>query len=77
MGLPIEDADYFIRVMSFGVPIPAVVRLNSDGTYMIYLNSDYDYDHWLDSWEHELWHIVHDDLYGEKDIRDIEWKKGA
>jgi len=73
MTLPMEDRDYFVRVISFGVPIPAFIRLNPDGiTYTLYLNADYDFEHWLDSYPHELWHMIHDDLYGDKDIRDIE-----
>lgn len=80
MTLPMEDRDYFIRVMPFGVPIPAFVRLNPDGvTYTLYLNSEYDFEHWLNSYEHEIIHIDHDDLFGDKDIRDIEpgLKRGA
>ena len=73
MTLPIEDADYFVRVIPFGVSIPAFIRLNPDGyTYTLYLNSEYDFEHWLNDYEHELWHVIHDDLYGTKDIRDIE-----
>lgn len=78
MKLPIEGADYFVRVMPFGVPVPAFIRLNRDGTYSLYLNSEYDFGHWLDSYEHELWHMIRDDMYGEKDIRDIEGlRRGA
>lgn len=79
MSLPLEDADYFIRVIPFGVPIPAFVRLNPDGTYMIYFNSEYSREQWLDSYEHELWHICNDDFYGDKDILDIEilMRRGA
>jgi hypothetical protein len=42
MMLPIENCDYFVQVMPFGVPIPAFIRLNPDGyTYTLYLNSDW------------------------------------
>lgn len=75
MTLPVENWDYFIVVTPFNVPIPAALRLNSDDTYTLYLNSEYDFEHWLDGWEHELWHIIHDDLYGGKDIRNIEFKE--
>ena len=79
MTLPIEGRDYYVHVLSFGVPIPAFIRLNPDGdSYSLYLNADYDFDHWVDGYEHELWHMVHNDLYGDKDIRDIEnLKRGA
>ena len=73
MALPIEGRDYFIRVLPFGVSIPAFIRLNPDGyTYTLYLNAEYDFEHWLNSYEHEMMHMIRDDLYGEKDIRDIE-----
>ena len=73
MTLPIEGRDYYVQVMPFGVSIPAFIRLNPDGyTYTLYLNSEYDFEKWLDSYEHELWHMIHDDLLGDKDIRDIE-----
>jgi len=73
LTLPLEDRDYFIRVLPFGVPIPAFIRLNpGDDTYTLYLNSEYDFEHWLDSYEHELWHIIRGDLYGDRDISDIE-----
>ena len=41
MTLPMEDRDYFIRVLPFGVSVPAFIRLNPDGvTYTLYLNSE-------------------------------------
>lgn len=70
--MPIEDCDYFIRVLPFPAPVVAFLRMNSDGTYSLYLNSYYDKDHWLDGYEHELWHMIHDDFSGEKDIKSIE-----
>lgn len=70
--MPIENADYFIRVLPFPVAIPAFVHLNRDGTYSIFLNANLDFEHQLDGMEHELWHILHDDLYGDKDIADLE-----
>ena len=59
--------------MPFGVPIPAFIRLNPDGyTYTLYLNSDYDFEQWLDSYEHELWHMARDDMFSDRSIREIE-----
>ena len=72
--MPIEDADYFVRVMRFPAPVPAFVHLNDDGTYCIFLNANYDYEHWLNSYEHELWHIIRDDLYGDRAIGEIEFQ---
>lgn len=70
--MPIEDADYFVYVMQFHAPIVSCCRLNSDGTYSVYFNSDYDREHWIEGYEHELWHMINDDLYGDKNILDIE-----
>lgn len=70
--MPIEDADYFVKVIPFPVPIPAFVHLNCDGTYVVFLNANLDFEHRIDGYEHELWHIIHDDLYGDKDIVDLE-----
>lgn len=75
--MPIENADYFIKVVPFPLPVPAFVHLNSDSTYTIFLNSNMDYDHMLDGFEHEIWHIINDDLYGDKDIKDIEPQLGT
>ena len=72
MTLPLEGRDYFVRVIPFGVSIPAFIRENPDGSYSLYLNSEYDLEHWLDSYEHEIDHMVHDDLQGDRDIREIE-----
>ncbi len=78
MNLPLEDCDYFVRVIPFGVPVPAFIRENPDCiTYTLYFNSEYDFEHWLNSYEHEMMHLVRGDFDGEKDIRDIEFKKGA
>lgn len=71
MLLPLENADYFIRVLHFGVPIPAFIRLNNDDTYSMYLNADCP-EKWMDAYEHELMHISNDDIYKECDIREIE-----
>jgi len=70
--MPIEDRDYFVRVIPFPVRVPAFIHLNNDGTYIIFINANLDFEHQLDGWEHEIWHIINDDLYGDKNIADIE-----
>lgn len=70
--MPLEDCDYFIRLIPFPTNVPAFIRLNTDGTYSLYLNSLLDRDHHIDGYEHELWHMIHDDLYGDKDIHALE-----
>lgn len=70
--MPLEDSDYFIYVLQLPDGVQGAIRLNSDNTYSIYINPDYDINSQIDTYEHELWHIIHDDLYGEKNIIDIE-----
>ncbi|MBR6859781.1 MAG: hypothetical protein IKM73_00470 [Acidaminococcaceae bacterium] len=70
--MPIEGSDYYVYVMQFHIPVPTCCRVNSDGTYSLYLNSDYDRDHWIDGYEHELLHMMNDDFSGDRNIMDIE-----
>ena len=77
MALPIEGADYFVRMLRLPDNVRGAVRLNSDGTFSVYLNPDYSREDQIDTYEHELWHIIRDDLVGEIDVLTLEWKKGA
>lgn len=70
--MPLEGSDYFIYVLQLPDGVQGAIRLNSDNTYSIYINPDYDKNSQIDTYEHELWHIIHDDLYGEKNIVDVE-----
>ena len=71
--MPIENCDYFVQVLPFPEPIPAFLRLNPDGyTYTMYFNANFSSERRIDDYEHELWHILQDDLFGEKSIHDIE-----
>lgn len=70
--MPLEGSDYFIYILQLPDGVPGAIRLNSDNTYSIYINPDYDINSQIDTYEHELWHIIHDDLYGEKNIVDVE-----
>ena len=63
MTLPIEDCDYFIYYMVMPPKIYACVCGNPDGTYTIYLDPRRDFLSQIDDYEHELWHIIRDDLY--------------
>lgn len=70
--MPLENADYFIYILQLPDGVPGAIRLNSDDTYSVYLNPYYDFEHQLDTYEHELWHIIRNDLYGDKSIEDVE-----
>lgn len=72
MSFPIEEADYFIVLMTMPPKIYAFVRSNGDGTFTVYLDPRRDFDHRLDDWEHELWHIIRDDLYSDRSVTEIE-----
>ena len=63
--LPIEGADYFIYYMKFPKGIFAFIMPNDDGTYSIFLDPRRDFLTHLDDWEHEIWHLIRDDLYDE------------
>ena len=72
MSYPIEGADYWIRFMILPPKIFAFVYDNRDGTYLIFLDPRRDFDYQIDDWEHEIWHILHDDFYNGLPIQRIE-----
>ena len=72
MATILEDADYFVRVVPFPVPVGEMVALNEDGTYSLYLNSAFMGEDMKKHFLHGLNHIRNDDLYGDKEIIDIE-----
>ena len=72
MSYPIEGADYWIRYMVLPPGIFAFVHENDDGTYIIILDPRRDFLSQLDDWEHEIWHILHDDFYNGLPIQRIE-----
>ena len=68
----IENADYFIRYLQLPPGIYAFVHLNPDGTFVIVLDPRRDFDHQLDDYIHELWHIIMDDFYNGQPIQEVE-----
>lgn len=72
MGLPIEGADYFIYLMELPPKIYAYVRLNSDGTYSVYLDPRRTREQQIEDYIHELWHIIRDDLHSSCPVYVIE-----
>lgn len=72
MLLPIEGADYFIYYMDMPPKIFAFVMANSDGTYSVFLDPRRSYEQLLDDLEHEVWHIIRDDLYNDLPIWVVE-----
>jgi hypothetical protein len=70
----IENADYFVRVIQFpkGVNRVGIVLLNEDGTYSVYLNSRASEAQKRKAMRHEMRHMANDDMFGDKDILQIE-----
>ena len=70
----IENVDYFVRLINFpkGVNRIGFVLLNEDGTYSVYINARASEAQKRKAMRHEYAHMANDDLYGEKDIRDVE-----
>lgn len=72
MAYPIEGADYFIYLMNLPPHIYAYVRVNSDGTYSVYLDPRRSREQQIDDWSHEIWHILNDDFYNGLPIEKVE-----
>lgn len=72
MSFPIEGADYWIRFKILPPKIFAFVYENSDGTYLIFLDPRRDFDHHIDDWEHEIWHIIRNDFHNGLPITEVE-----
>ena len=70
----IEGVDYFVRGINFPPDIHrgGVVLLNDDGTYSVYLNARASAHARKKAMRHEYNHMANDDMYGDKDIREIE-----
>lgn len=71
-SFPIEGADYFIVLAEMPPKVYAYVRSNGDTTYTIYLDPRRDIDHLLDDWEHEIWHILRNDLFSDDPVLVLE-----
>ena len=72
MELPLEGSDYYIYVVKLPKGIFAMVLPNDDGTFSMYLDSRRTWEQWLNDYEHELWHLIRDDLYNGKPIWVVE-----
>lgn len=70
----IEGCDFFVRLVDFPKAVKGngLIVLNEDGTYSIYINARASEAQKKIAMRHEYNHMANDDLYGDKDIRDIE-----
>ena len=72
MTLPLESADYFIQYMKLPPKVWAMITPNDDSTFTMFLDPRRDFEQMLDDYEHELWHIIHDDFYNNETVQKIE-----
>lgn len=70
----IEGIDFFVYLVSFpnNVKGNGLLALNDDGTYSVYLNARASVYARKKAMRHEYAHMANDDMYGDKDIREIE-----
>lgn len=75
--MPIENADYFVRIVDFPVcSCGGAVIPNDDGTFCVLLNARLSRQQNLDSMEHERNHILHDDFWRPATLEVIESEAG-
>lgn len=72
MGFPLEGLDYYVYLTKLPEGIYAMLLTNDDGTYSMYLDYRRDFEHRLNDWEHEIWHILRDDFYNGQPIQKVE-----
>ena len=71
MRRPIQGADYFVYFMPMHGSIGGFVTPNPDGTFSVYLNERLSRERNMETMEHEIYHILHDD-FSKPDVREIE-----
>lgn len=70
-----EHLDVIVRVVDFPVGVgrcDGMVMPNDDATYSIYVNARTSYDQQRKAYSHELNHVVMNDFYNERDIKEVE-----
>lgn len=68
----IDGADFFVRVVDLPSPVGGLVTPNDDGTFSVYINARNSHTKQIKSYGHEVEHIVNDDFYSGKSIKEIE-----
>lgn len=63
MTLPLEGCDYFIYYMEMPPKIWAFVQPNDDGTFSVFLDPRRSNSQQKCDLDHEIRHIIRDDLY--------------
>ena len=68
----IENADYFIRLVTLPPTVNGIVSPNNDGTFNMYLSAGRFKPEIIDDYIHEYEHIDNDDFNNGKTIEEIE-----
>lgn len=75
--MPIEGADYFVRLVDFPVcSCGGVVMPNDDGTFTVLINARLSRQQNRESLEHERNHILHDDFWRDAPLHEKELEAG-
>lgn len=73
MTIPPElEGEYTIRVMDMPLTSPGFVMYDDDDHANIYLNAHYNHESNEETADHEMTHIINDDIHNDDDIRTIE-----
>ena len=72
MTIPLENCDYFIYFMPMPPGIHACVTPNDDSTFSIFLDPRRSFSLLKRDLDHEIRHIIRDDLYRDAPIWEIE-----
>lgn len=67
-----DDYNINVQILDFGNSIPAVVTINDDGSFSIFLNARLTYEKRLEAYWHEIRHIQNQDFYSEMSVDELE-----
>jgi len=67
-----DDYNINVQILDFGNSIPAVVTINDDGNFSIFLNARLTYEKRLEAYWHEIRHIQNQDFYSEMSVDELE-----
>lgn len=68
----IENADYFVRKVDIPTNNGALLALNEDGTYSVYINARLSAERQKKAMRHEYNHMANDDIYKDCPIEEVE-----
>lgn len=67
-----DEHNINVQILDFGNSIPAVVTINDDGSFSIFLNARLTYERRLEAYLHEIRHIQNQDFYSEMSVDELE-----